>query len=183
MLGEPFTWLNGHGLAGSKDEERSVRLTRNEAISARLVGPLLEIDSQLPDGKHEYLYAAKDLPLASLQEQLGATTSQRVPLHLQIDPGLNLSLVVLYLDAGKQRLGHEVLQANRNTYFTPLDGTHYVRLGLRVYAGGSCKNHRLVLGHLDLEPANILGQSMYCCSPTITPVMTTCIAMVLCIAG
>lgn len=159
LLGEPFTWLNGHGLAGSKDEERSVRLTRNEAISARLVGPLLEIDSQLPDGKHEYLYAAKDLPLASLQEQLGATTSQRVPLHLQIDPGLNLSLVVLYLDAGKQRLGHEVLQANRNTYFTPLDGTHYVRLGLRVYAGGSCKIHRLVLGHLDLEPANILGQS------------------------
>lgn len=159
LLGEPFTWLNGHGLAASKDEGRSVRLTRNEAISARLVGPLLEIDSQLPDGKHEYLYAAKDLPLLSLQEQPSAATNRRIPLHLQIDPGLNLSLVVLYLDAGKQRLGHEVLQANRNTHFTPLDGTHYVRLGLRVYAGGSCKIHRLVLGHLDLEPANILGQS------------------------
>lgn len=159
LLGEPFTWLNGHGLAGSKDEERSVRLTRNEVISARLVGPLLEIDSKLPDGKHEYLYAAKDLPLLGLQEQLGAVKDQRMPLHLQIDPGLNLSLVVLYLDAGKQRMGHEVLQANCNTYITPLEGTHYVRLGLRVYAGGSCKIHRLVLGHLDLEPANILGQS------------------------
>lgn len=159
LLGEPFTWLNGHGLAGSKDEERSVRLTRNEAISARLIGPLLEVDSKLPDGKHEYLYAAKNLPLLSLQEQLRAEKDQRIPLHLQIDPGLNLSLVVLYLDADKQRMGHEVLQANRNTYITPLDGTHYVRLGLRVYAGGSCKIHRLVLGHLDLEPANILGQS------------------------
>ncbi|WP_457787448.1 FkbM family methyltransferase [Pseudomonas sp. PL-6] len=159
LLGEPFTWLNGHGLAASKDEERSVKLTRNEAISARLIGPLLEVDSKLPDGKHEYLYAAKNLPLLSLQEQLRAEKDQRIPLHLQIDPGLNLSLVVLYLDADKQRMGHEVLQANRNTYITPLDGTHYVRLGLRVYAGGSCKIHRLVLGHLDLEPANILGQS------------------------
>ncbi|MGK8436045.1 FkbM family methyltransferase [Ectopseudomonas hydrolytica] len=159
LLGEPFTWLNGHGLAASKDEERSVRLTRNEAICARLIGPLLEVDSKLPDGKHEYLYAAKDLPLLSLQEQFAAAKDQRIPLHLQIDPGLNLSLVVLYLDADKRRLGHEVLQANRNTYITPLDGTHYVRLGLRVYAGGSCKIHRLVLGHLDLEPANILGQS------------------------
>jgi len=97
--------------------------------------------------------------LLSLQEQLGKVKEQRIPLHLQIDPGLNLSLVVLYLDADKQRIGHEVLQANRNTYITPLDGTHYVRMGLRVYAGGSCKIHRLVLGHLDLEPANILGQS------------------------
>jgi len=159
LLGEPFAWLNGHGLAASKDEERSVKLTRNEAIGARLIGPLLEVDSKLPDGKHEYLYAAKDLLLLTLQEQLRAEKDQRIPLHLQIDPGLNLSLVVLYLDADKQRMGHEVLQANRNTYITPLDGTHYVRLGLRVYAGGSCKIHRLVLGHLDLEPANILGQS------------------------
>lgn len=159
LLGEPVTWLNGHGLADSKDEERGLRLTRNQAIKARLIGPLLEIDSQLQDGKHEYLYAAKDLPLLSLQEQLGAAEDQRIPLHLQIDPGLNLSLVVLYLDVDKQRMGHEVLQANRNTYITPLDSTHYVRLGLRVYAGGSCKIHRLVLGHLDLEPANVLGQS------------------------
>jgi FkbM family methyltransferase len=159
LLGEPYTWLNGHGLAASKDEERSVKLTRNEAICARLIGPLLEVDSKLPDGKHEYLYAAKDLPLLSLHEQLGVAKDQRIPLHLQIDPGLNLSLVVLYLDADNQRMGHEVLQANRNTYITPLDGTHYVRLGLRVYAGGSCKIHRLVLGHLDLEPANIIGQS------------------------
>lgn len=159
LLGEPFTWLNGHGLAGSKDEERSLKLSRNQAISARLIGPLLEIDSQLTDGKHDYIYAARDLPLLSLQDRLGESTSEGVPLHLQIDPGLNLSLVVLYLDADKQRLGHDVLQANRNTQIKPVDGTQYLCLGLRVYAGGSCKIHRLVLGHLDLEPANILGQS------------------------
>jgi len=65
--------------------------------------------------------AAKDLPLLSLQEQFAAAKDQRIPLHLQIDPGLNLSLVVLYLDADKQRMGHEVLQANRNTYITITD--------------------------------------------------------------
>lgn len=157
LTGQPFHWLNSHGLADSKDEERSLKLTRNEAISARLMGPLLEIDSQLPDGKHEYLYASKDITLLSLQQQAGGTAE--IPLHLQIDPGLNLSLVVLYLDKDKQRLGHVVLQPNRNNSFSPPEGTEHLRFGLRVYAGGSSKIHRLVLGHLDLEPANILGQS------------------------
>lgn len=157
LTGQPFHWLNSHGLADSKDEERSLKLTRNEVISARLMGPLLEIDSQLPDGKHEYLYASKDITLLSLQQQAGGAAE--IPLHLQIDPGLNLSLVVLYLDKDKQRLGHVVLQPNRNNSFSPPEGTEHLRFGLRVYAGGSSKIHRLVLGHLDLEPANILGQS------------------------
>ncbi len=159
LLGEPFAWLNGHGLAGSKDEERSLKLTRNKDISARLIGPLLEVNSQLLDGKHDYIYAAQDLLLKSLEEQLGTYSSKGLPLHLQIDPGLSLSLVVLYLGPDKQRLGHDVLQANRNVTIMPADGTRYLRLGLRIYAGGSCKIHRLVLGHLDLEPENILGQS------------------------
>jgi glycosyltransferase involved in cell wall biosynthesis len=159
LLGEPMTWLDGHGVAGSKDEERRVKLTRNKAISAQLIGPILEIDSELPDGKHEYLYTAKELPLQEVRARLAPLEAESLPLHLQTDPGLNLSLVVLYLDTNKARLGHDILQANRNCEVTPPEGTEYLRLGLRVYAGGSCKVHRLILGHLDLEPANILGQS------------------------
>ncbi|AWM61388.1 glycosyl transferase family 1 [Stutzerimonas stutzeri] len=159
LQGKPFVWLNGHGLADSKDEERNIKLTRNPAINTRVRGPLLEVDSQLPDGKHEYLYASKDLLLRDLEQQLGERSSKDIPLHLQIDPGLNVSLVVLYLDSAKERLGHHVLQANRNLIVSPPEGTEFLRLGLRIYAGGSTKLQRLVLGHLDLEPANILGQS------------------------
>lgn len=158
LAGEAYQWLNGHGLADSTGEQRAISLTRNEAISTQVQGPLLEITSELPDGKHEYLYARQDVPLASLQQQLPDATDS-IPLHFQIDPGLNLSLVVLYLDKNKERLSHEILLPNRNVAMTPADGTHYVRLGLRVYAGGSSNIHRLVLGHLDLEPANILGQA------------------------
>ncbi|MCY1348343.1 hypothetical protein D9M68_413280 [compost metagenome] len=159
LVGKPFTWFNGHGLVESKDEESSIQLTRNSAISSRLLGPLLEIDSQLPDGKHDYLYASKDLPLQELQQRLAKQAGDSIPLHLQIDPGLNLSLVLLYLNAEKERLGHQVLQANRNLSVNPPEGTVFIRVGLRIYAGGSTKIHRLVLGHLDLEPANIFGQS------------------------
>lgn len=159
LQGKPFVWLNGHGLADSKDEESNIKLTRNPAINTRVRGPLLEVDSQLPDGKHEYLYASKDLSLRDLEQQLGERSTKDIPLHLQIDPGLNVSLVVLYLDAAKERLGHHVLQANRNLIVSPPEGTEFLRLGLRIYAGGSTKLQRLVLGHLDLEPANILGQS------------------------
>ncbi len=159
LAGESYQWLNGHGLADSIGEQRVISLTRNDAISTQVQGPLLEITSTLPDGKHEYLYAKNDLPLESLRQQLPDVTSGSIPLHFQIDPGLNLSLVVLYLDKNKERLSHEILLPNRNVAMTPADGTHYVRLGLRVYAGGSSNIHRLVLGHLDLEPANILGQA------------------------
>ena len=158
LAGEAYQWLNGHGLADSTGEQRAISLTRNEAISTQVQGPLLEITSELPDGKHEYLYARQDLPLASLQQQLPDATDS-IPLHFQIDPGLNLSLVVVYLDANKQKISHEILLPNRNVAITQADGTHYVRLGLRVYASGNSKIHRLVLGHLDLEPANILGQA------------------------
>ncbi|MFN3767598.1 MAG: glycosyltransferase [Ectopseudomonas guguanensis] len=159
LQGKAFFWLNGHGLADSKDEERDIKLTRNPSITTRVRGPLLEIDSQLPDGKHEYVYASRDMLLQDLQTQLGERSAKDIPLHLQIDPGLNVSLVVLYLDAAKERLGHHVLQANRNLSVSPPEGTAFIRLGLRIYAGGSTRLQRLVLGHLDLEPANILGQS------------------------
>src|SRR5690606_28264318 len=35
----------------------------------------------------------------------------------------------------------------------------FLRFGLRVYAGGSSRVKRLMFGHLDLEPVNVLGQS------------------------
>jgi len=158
LVGETYQWLNHHSLADSTDQQRTIKLSSNKSIHAQINSPLLEITSSLPDGKHEYLYASQDIPLANLQQQL-ERPGNSIPLHFQIDPGLNLRLVVLYLDQNKKRLGHKILSPNLNVSMTPEEDTHYVRLGLRVYGGGSSKIHRLVLGHLDLKAVNILGQA------------------------
>ena len=111
------------------------------------------VTSSLEDGKHEYIYATQDLT----PEELGG--KEQLKFFLDVTPGLNIQLVMLFLDAQKQRISHVIKHANRNKVVDVPPETAFIRMGWRVYQGGSCKIHRLVLGHLDLEPANILGQS------------------------
>lgn len=138
-------------------DDGPVRLTRNKAIQSGITGATLDIESSLPDGKHEYLYAAKDLAVADVQRLTDDPLA--IPMHLEVDPGLNLTLVVLFLDAKKERLSHQMLLPNRNVQLDIPADAEFLRFGLRIYAGGSSRIKRLMFGHLDLEPVNILGQS------------------------
>ncbi|WP_003459868.1 glycosyltransferase family protein [Ectopseudomonas oleovorans] len=155
--------LLGNGLnfgdkSAQAQPEGPVTLSRSTAINVSVSGSVLQLESTLADGKHEYLYAKKDIAVADVQTLL-ADNSGAIPIHLELDPGLNLSLVLLYLDAGKERLGHVVLLPNRNLDVELPEDTAFLRFGLRVYAGGSSTIKRLIFGHLDLEPVSILGQS------------------------
>jgi glycosyltransferase involved in cell wall biosynthesis/spore maturation protein CgeB len=109
--------------------------------------------SSLPDGKHEYLYATDDLTLDSL----GWTN--KAEFYFDTTPGLNLQLVLVFLDAQKQKISHVIKHASRNQDAEIPLGTVYVRLGLRIYAGGSADIKGLVLGHRDLQPAEIIGKA------------------------
>lgn len=167
---EDIPYLNGNQLAqllsgkGLRYDEGSrllladgcIRLTRSADLQTRIMGGAMEIASRLADGRHEYLYAAEDI-LASEFSVLGAGLN--VPVHLEIDPGLNLSLVVLFLDESKDRLGHQIITPNRNVQLTIHEQARYVRFGLRVYAGGITHIKRLVLGHQVLEPSDVLGRA------------------------
>lgn len=111
------------------------------------------VTSTLEDGKHEYIYAARDLT----PEELGC--KEQLKFFLDATPGLNLQLVMLFLDAQKQRISHVIKHANRNKVVEVPPETAYIRMGWRVYQGGCAEIKGLLLGHKDLQPAEMLGRA------------------------
>lgn len=129
----------------------------NKHVAFDLTEEGLQIASKLDDGKHEYFYACQDIAREVLMlEQLNEDV---LPLYLDMEPGLNLSLVVLFLDENGQRINHSILLPNRNHNLElPWEMTS-IRLGWRVYSGGQACIKELMLGHRDLQPVRILSQS------------------------
>ena len=125
----------------------------NKGYSLTVAGSHWDAESTLADGKHEYLYASTDLRPA----ELGFEASAR--FFLDVTPGLNLQIVLLFLDAQKQRISHVVKTANRNQEAAIPAGTEWIRFGLRVYGGGAARINGLVLGHRPLRPAEVLGRA------------------------
>ncbi|WEK29766.1 MAG: glycosyltransferase [Candidatus Pseudomonas phytovorans] len=114
------------------------------------------ISSTLADGKHEYVYALKEVGLDQLNLE-----DRQLKLYLDCTPGLNLQLVVLFLDAEKQRISHVMQHANRNQTSEVPPEAAFVRFGLRAYAAGNTEIKALVLGHRDLQPSEMLGRSKH----------------------
>lgn len=114
-----------------------------------------QIISNLEDGKHDYLYAAHELPVKQL------SADDRLKLFLDVTPGLNIQLVVLFLDAQKQRISHAMFYANRNETAIIPPETTFIRLGLRIYAGGTASIKSLVLGHRNLQPPQMLSRAQH----------------------
>ncbi|NKQ11791.1 FkbM family methyltransferase [Pseudomonas sp. SST3] len=109
------------------------------------------VTSRLEDGKHEYIYAARDLT----PEELGG--KEQIKFFLDVTPGLNLQLVMLFLDAQQQRISHVIKHANRNKVVDVPPETAFIRVGWRVYQSGCAEIKGLLLGHKDLQPAEMLG--------------------------
>lgn len=160
-------WLQGNkapvSQASSESDNDSlpedVRLTRNKGLKTQISGNALHIESSLEDGKHEYIYAPKNVKATDLWQQLGQPDGQPLDIHFATDPGLNLNLVLLYLDAKGERISHQMILPNRNSQLHLPEGATHIKVGLRVYAGGSADIKSVIFGHLDLEPGNIQGQS------------------------
>lgn len=128
---------------------------RSKAVRFELEGQGWKVDSELADGKHEYLYATQDL----MPEQLG--DRETLKLFLDTTPGLNLQLVLLMLDEQKQRITHVMAHANRNITVDVPPEAAFIRLGWRVYASGSAEIKGLLLGHRDLQPSAMLERSRH----------------------
>lgn len=111
------------------------------------------VQSSLPDGKHEYLYATTELGLDTL------CATQHFQFYFDVTPGLNIQLVVVFLDAQKQKISHAIKHPNRNQQVEIPVGTSSIRLGLRFYAGGSAEIKGLYLGHRKLQPSEMIGQA------------------------
>jgi FkbM family methyltransferase len=160
LSGRPFVLHTNHEALSTEEQvDETIHLSRNQAIDAVLSGSTLQIRSELPDGKHEYLYSPVELDCNELLARLPESTDRKLPIHFELEPGLNLSLVVLFLNADKNRIGHVIEQPNGNCSIDLPDDAAYLRFGLRIYAGGAARIKRLLLGHLDHEPQVVLGQS------------------------
>jgi len=114
------------------------------------------VSSKLADGKHEYVYALNEVSLDQLNIQ-----DRKLKLYLDCTPGLNVQLVVLFLDAEKQRVSHVMQHANRNQTSEVPPEAAFVRFGLRAYASGNTEIKALVLGHRNLQPSEMLGRSQH----------------------
>ncbi|MGK0149725.1 glycosyltransferase family protein [Pseudomonas putida] len=139
--------ISGRGL----DEMFGV--SRNKFLDLSVDGDSWHIHSKLADGKHEYIYAKHEASV----EELGCVDG-KLKLFLDCTPGLNLQLVVLFLDADKQRISHVMQYANRNQTAELPPETVYIRFGLRAYAAGSTELKALVLGHRNLQPSEMMGR-------------------------
>ncbi|WP_411562743.1 glycosyltransferase [Pseudomonas shirazensis] len=129
-------------------------VTRNKFLDLDVDGDNWRVHSRLEDGKHEYVYALQDASLDQLHIKDG-----QLKLFLDCSPGLNLQLVVMFLDADKQRISHVMQHANRNHTCAVPSEAGFVRLGLRAYASGNTEIKALVLGHRDLQPSEMLGRA------------------------
>lgn len=126
----------------------------SRVLQDRIDGETWHISSSLADGKHEYWYAKQQLSVA----QLGG---EPLKLCLEATPGLNIQLVVLFLDAHKQRIGHSMAPANRNQTCDIPPETAHLRLGLRVYGSGTAAITALLLGHRNLQPSTLLAKARH----------------------
>lgn len=141
-----------------KGEEflEKLKLKNGKQITLNSVQGGLQVHSVLADTKHDYLYAHQDF---ARTEFSSVEENSKLPLHFDIEPGLNISIVLLYLDENKQRISHNILQANRNhTIELPYE-TEFIRFGLRVLSSGEAKIKSLIFGHKDLQPEKVFGQS------------------------
>ena len=130
---------------------------KSKAISTELTDKGWDINSRLQDGKHEYIYSPTDFPRKQLEGRGGE--DGELKFHLEMEPGLNISVVFLFLDQQKRRISHVIKLANHNhTVDIPVEAA-FIRFGLRVYSGGSSLIKGLLLGHRNVEPTELIGQS------------------------
>lgn len=131
----------------------------SETVHTKLTDDGIVVTSSLSDGKHEYIYlkSGNEVPLDELLAEV--EDKSRLPLHLEMTPGLNLSLVAIFFDADGNRLYHNIVPANKNSETEIHKGAEKVRFGYRVYQSGQSTIKKLMIGKKDLSPETVLGRS------------------------
>ncbi len=111
------------------------------------------VTSTLPDEEHTYIYENRSRPLADLRGPDGYR------LHPLVGLGLSAMFVAVYQDARKQKISHQMLNANRNALLSPPEGTEFIRFGIRVRGPGDCRIRGFVLAEHHPAPRPIISRS------------------------
>ena len=100
-----------------------------------------KIKSNLSEGKHEYFYSRKKYSLDELNFKQIAT------VFFEVSTGLNLQIVLRFLDEKGEKIDAVVRAANINHSIEIPKTTVYIQFGLRVYSFGKAKITGLYLYH------------------------------------
>ncbi|MDR0580389.1 MAG: glycosyltransferase [Campylobacteraceae bacterium] len=124
----------------------------------------ITVNSSMKSGEHEYIYAANYITPSDLEAK-----DDKINFFLETTPGLNIMLTLLFFDAQKQRISHEIKTANCNHTVNIPIGTEYIRLGWRVFGGGAAQIQMLFLSHKDIQSKEILSKTKYLLITNIYP--------------
>lgn len=117
----------------------------------------LVITSSLDDGKHEYIYTKQLLILENLVWKAG--DAQKI--FLDITPGLNIQMVVKYIDSDRKPISHQMLYALKNETLNIPKECEYISIGFRLYGSGSCSLKAIKLYHKLIDPSFVLSDNDY----------------------
>jgi spore maturation protein CgeB/glycosyltransferase involved in cell wall biosynthesis len=133
------------------------RGSSGSGVDTRLENEGLRLQSSLRHGEHSYFYASINITRAELR--LSEVEESVLRCHLVITPGLDVRLVVRFLDNADRAIGHEILAANRNHAVKLPSEAAGIKLGLRVFSNGTAHIQKLCFGHISMDPMAIFGKA------------------------
>lgn len=147
--------------SGQDDDQRALGAEGLEALfKAAPTGSIdishfkgMVLSSSLAEGERYYLYARRDFTLA----QLGFARTGR--LFLDVTPGLNLQMILTFLDAAGEKVEHLSLAPQTNHEFEIPARAAAVRLGFRISGPGLTTVRAVVFGNVSSsEPTRVFGR-------------------------
>lgn len=138
--------LGPNGLAGL------FKATRVDEVEVSHFKGML-ISSSLPEGEHRYVYARRDFRPA----QLGFGKTGK--LFVDVTPGLNLRIVLMYLDEAGERLDSTIVAVQTNHEIDVPPRAAFVRIGFRISGPGLATVRAVVFGNVSSsEPTRVFGR-------------------------
>jgi len=125
------------------------------AVTLEVRDGVLAVESNLEEGKHDYIYSAESFPVGRLARD------GKIDIYLETTPGIDTSIALLFIDEDGHRVSHAIGGANRNLSFEVPDGTVTIRPALRFFSGGISTIETLVLGKRNLPSPDILLRGDY----------------------
>lgn len=122
---------------------------RSGSVCLDHVGGALVVRSELAAAERRYVYAEHTLSISELYVERGEITFNLIAI-----PGLQLELVLIYLSADGDRIGHLIRPFGRNHNERLPVGTTDVRIGFRVVGSGVAR-----ITGLSLEEIETVGFS------------------------
>lgn len=107
-------------------------------------GSLL-LSSELGEKEHEYLYLRVKHDISELDP------NDHVKFFLDADPGLNLSIVLVFLSASGERLGNLIVRSGRLGEIDIPNGTSKLHFALRPEGSGSTVIRSLTFGDIEQD--------------------------------